>query len=42
MQRGNPDTKTGIVITQLGLRGDGRVENEYFLQRFMFCVRVLK
>ena len=40
MQRGNPDTKTGIVITQLGLRGDGIIENEYFYQRFMYCARV--
>ena len=42
MQRGNPDTRTGVVITQLGLRGDGIVENEYFYQRFMFCTRVLE
>jgi len=42
MQRGNPDTKIGIVITQLGLRGDGIVENEYFYQRFLHCSRVLK
>ena len=42
LQRGNPDTKTGVVITQLGLRGDGIVENEYFYQRFMHCARVLE
>jgi hypothetical protein len=42
MQRGNPDTRIGIVITQLGLRGDGIVENEYFYRRFMFCTRVLE
>jgi cell wall-associated NlpC family hydrolase len=42
MIRGNPDTKTGITITQLGLRGDGIIENEYFYQRFMYCTRVLK
>ena len=42
MQRGNPDTKIGVVITQLGLRGDGIVENEYFYQRFMHCCRVLE
>ena len=41
MQRGNPDTRTGIVITQLGLRGNGVIEDEYFYQRFMFCARVL-
>jgi cell wall-associated NlpC family hydrolase len=40
--RGNPDTRTGVVITQLGLRGDGVVDNEYFYQRFMYCTRVLK
>ena len=42
MQRGNPETRTGVVITQLGLRGDGVVGNEYFYQRFMYCTRVLK
>jgi cell wall-associated NlpC family hydrolase len=42
MQRGNHDTRVGIVITQLGLRGDGIIENEYFYQRFMFCTRVLE
>jgi cell wall-associated NlpC family hydrolase len=42
MQRGNPDTRIGIVITQLGLRGDGIIENEYFYRRFMFCTRVFK
>ena len=42
MQRGNPDTGTGIVITELGLRGDGIIENEYFYQRFMFCTRILE
>jgi cell wall-associated NlpC family hydrolase len=42
LQRGNPDTGTGVVITELGLRGDGIVENEYFYQRFMFCTRVLE
>jgi len=41
MLRGNTKTKTGIVITQLGLRGDGIIEKEYFYQRFMYCVRVL-
>jgi cell wall-associated NlpC family hydrolase len=41
LQRGNPDSRTGIVITQLGLRADGIKENEYFYQRFLFCVRVL-
>ena len=40
MKRGNPDTKTGIVITQLGLRGDGIIDNEYFYQRFMYCTSV--
>ena len=42
MLRGNPDSRTGIVITQLGLRGDGVIENEYFYQRFMYCTSVLK
>jgi cell wall-associated NlpC family hydrolase len=42
LQRGNPETRTGIVITQLGLRGDGVIENEYFYRRFMYCTRVLK
>ena len=43
MQRGHPDTGTGVVITQLGLRGDGIIENEYFYQRFMQqCRRVLE
>jgi cell wall-associated NlpC family hydrolase len=42
MRRGHPDTRTGVVITQLGLRSDGIIENEYFYQRFQFCTRVLK
>ena len=42
MQRGNPETRTGVVITQLGLRGDGNTDNEYFYQRYMFCIRVLQ
>ena len=42
MLQGNPGTRTGVVITQLGLRGDGKIDNEYFYQRFMFCTRVLK
>jgi cell wall-associated NlpC family hydrolase len=42
MLRGNPNSRTGVVITQLGLRGDGRIENEYFYQRYMFSTRVLK
>jgi cell wall-associated NlpC family hydrolase len=41
MLRGNPDTRTGVVITQLGLRGDGIIDNEYFYQRYMFSTRVL-
>jgi cell wall-associated NlpC family hydrolase len=41
LQRGNPESRTGVVITQLGLRGDGVAENEYFYQRFMYCTRVL-
>jgi cell wall-associated NlpC family hydrolase len=42
MKEGDPNTKTGIVITELGLRGDGIKENEYFYQRYMYCTRVLK
>jgi len=41
MQRGHPDTRTGVVITQLGLRGDGIIENEYFYRRYVYCIRVL-
>jgi hypothetical protein len=41
MHRGNPNTRTGIVITELGRRGDGIPENEYFYQRFMYCIRVM-
>jgi cell wall-associated NlpC family hydrolase len=42
MLHGNPNTKTGVVITELGLRGDGITEREYFFQRFSFCARVLE
>jgi cell wall-associated NlpC family hydrolase len=41
MLYGDPSTKTGVVITQLGLRGDGIIENEYFYQRYMHSIRVL-
>jgi len=42
MQRGHPDTRTGVVITQLGLRADGIAENEYFYRRYMYSLRVLE
>ncbi|MCL2139600.1 MAG: NlpC/P60 family protein [Treponema sp.] len=42
MLKGNPNTKTGVVITELGLRGDGIIENEYFYQRYIYCIRVFK
>ncbi|MDR0554058.1 MAG: C40 family peptidase [Treponema sp.] len=35
--KGNPDT-TGVKISELGKRGDGRWQQEYFLSRF-FAVR---
>ena len=40
-KKGDANTKTGVVITELGLRGDGIIENEYFYQRYMFTTRVL-
>ena len=40
-KQGNANTKTGVVITELGLRGDGIIDNEYFYQRYMFTTRVL-
>ena len=40
-KQGNAHTKTGVVITELGLRGDGIIDNEYFYQRYMFTTRVL-
>ena len=42
MIKGNQSTKTGVVITELGLRGDGRVDDEYFYQRYMYTTKVLK
>ena len=39
---GNPTTRTGVVITELGLRADGIPANEYFYQRFKHTVRVLR
>jgi cell wall-associated NlpC family hydrolase len=42
MIKGNSSTKTGVVVTELGLRGDGRVEEEYFHQRYMHSTYVLK
>ena len=40
-KQGNASSKTGVVITELGLRGDGKIENEYFYQRYMYTTRVL-
>jgi len=42
MLQGNTVTRTGVVVTQLGLRADGIIENEYFFQRFKFVTRVLR
>ncbi|MCL2609933.1 MAG: NlpC/P60 family protein [Treponema sp.] len=42
MHRGNPTSRTGVVLTELGRRGDGIPDNEYFYQRYMYTIRVLK
>jgi cell wall-associated NlpC family hydrolase len=39
--KGNPTTH-GVKITELGKRGDGKWQNEYFLSRFLTCRRVIR
>jgi cell wall-associated NlpC family hydrolase len=39
--KGNPST-SGVKITELGKRGDGKWQNEYFLSRFLTCRRVIR
>jgi cell wall-associated NlpC family hydrolase len=39
--KGNPGTN-GVKITELGKRGDGKWQNEYFLSRFLTCRRVIR
>jgi cell wall-associated NlpC family hydrolase len=38
--KGDPDT-AGVKITELGKRGDGIWQNEYFLSRYLSCRRVI-
>jgi cell wall-associated NlpC family hydrolase len=39
--KGNPNT-TGVKITELGKRGDGAWQKEYFISRYLTCRRVLR